>query len=209
MQNDHPGAKLAKWVYPPYPEEFKSVYAGYFKDCETLANKVMECFAHGLEIDETFFHNKFDKNNSVLRTLFYPENMSLSAGQLWASEHTDYGALTLLYSTAPGLQAKNRDNEWIDVSIPWEHYAVNIGDLMAFWSNDRWVSTPHRVISKDMDKPVKRISLAFFHNPNKDCLIECIPSCHDEKNPIKYEKTYSGDFIMKKFHASIGEKKAN
>ena len=140
-----------------------------------------------------------------MRVLYYPENVKLNPGQFRASEHTDYWSLTLLYSTAPGLQVKNRDNQWVDVTIPWEHFVVNIGDLMAFWTNDRWVSTPHRVVAKELEQPVKRFSLAFFHNPNTDCLIECIPSCHSQSNPIKYSKIYSGDFIMKKFKASVGE----
>ena len=205
MQNDHIKANLAPRIYPAYPKEFQGILSKYWKDSESLANTLLKGFAYGLEVDPSFFENKFDHCASVLRVLHYPENVKLQSGQFRASEHTDYGSLTILYSTAPGLQVKNRKGEWVDVVVPWEHFVINIGDLMAFWTNDRWISTPHRVISKETEQPIKRFSLAFFHNPNSDTLVECIPSCKSEENPYKYEKVYSGDFIMKKFKASIGE----
>jgi isopenicillin N synthase-like dioxygenase len=205
MQNDSPKSNLPAPIFPSYPQEFKPVFTRYWKDCESLSNLLLKGFALGLDIEPAYFENKFDYCASVLRVLHYPEGVKLQPGQFRASEHTDYGSLTVLYSTAPGLQVKNRNGEYVDVTIPWEHFVINIGDLMAFWTNDKWVSTPHRVISKDSDKPVKRFSLAYFHNPNTDCLVECIPSCQSEKQPWKYEKIYSGDFIMKKFKASIGE----
>jgi isopenicillin N synthase-like dioxygenase len=205
MQNDNPKAGLVKRVFPSYPADFKIVFPTYWRECEKLSNRLLEAFALGLDIPETFFHNKFDACASALRVLYYPDSVKLQPGQFRASEHTDYGSLTLLYSTAPGLQVKDRQGKWINVEIPWGHFVVNIGDLMAFWTNDRWVSTPHRVISQDLENPVKRFSLAYFHNPNQDALVECIPSCHSSLNPIKYEKVTSGDFIMKKFKASIGE----
>ena len=82
---------------------------------------------------------------------------------------------------------------------------INIGDLMSFWTNNRWVSTPHRVVAKDIAKPTKRFSLVFFHNPNYDAKVNCIPSCHSTENPAKYSQVLAGDFIMRKFKASIGE----
>jgi isopenicillin N synthase-like dioxygenase len=205
MQNDNPKAMLPAPTFPSYPTEFKPHFIKYWKDCENLSNLLLKGFALGLDINENFFENKFDYCASALRVLHYPEGVKLQPGQFRASEHTDYGSLTVLYSTAPGLQVRNRKGEYIDVVIPWGHFVINIGDLMAFWTNDRWVSTPHRVIAKDNEVPVKRFSLAFFHNPNSDSLVECIPSCQSSENPWKYEKIYSGDFIMKKFKASIGE----
>lgn len=206
MQNDHHKAGLAKRVFPNYPPEFRDVFPKYWKECEKLSNLLLKGFAYGLDVPANFFEDKFDYCSSCLRVLYYPQDVGLQPGQFRASEHTDYGSLTVLYSTAPGLQVKNRKGEWLDVEVPWEHFVINIGDLMAFWSNDRWVSTPHRVISKDSQKPVKRFSLAFFHNPNSDAVVECIPSCQSQSNPAKYQKVVSGDFIMKKFRASIGEK---
>lgn len=205
MQNDNPQAGLVQRVFPYYPESFKEVFTKYWKDCEGLSNLLLKGFALGLDVNQDFFENKFDNCASCLRVLYYPETVKLQPGQFRASEHTDYGALTVLYSTAPGLQLKTRKGDWIDVEVPPEHFVINIGDLMAFWTNDRWVSTPHRVISKDVENPVKRFSFAFFHNPNSETIVDCINSCKNENNPWRYQQITSGEFIMKKFKASIGE----
>ncbi len=206
MQNDNPNAGFPKRILPDNPVEFKDNLPAYWKKCENLAGILMEGFAYGLDLPHNFFNDKFTNCGSALRVLHYPKGVKLEPGQFRASEHTDYGSLTILYSTAPGLQVKDRQGNWIDVEVPDGHFVINIGDLMAFWTNDRWVSTPHRVISRDNENPEKRFSLVFFHNPNVDAVVDCIPSCHSESNPKKYERVISGDFIANKFKASIGEK---
>lgn len=192
--------------YPPKPLEFKQVFEKYYQQSYELSNLLMKAFAAGLDAPLGFFEDKFTYGCSGLRVLHYPQGEKLAPGQFRASEHTDYGALTLLYSTGAGLQVKDRKGQWIDIQIPWEHFVVNIGDLMAFWTNDRWVSNLHRVIGRE-ETPKQRISIAFFHNPNPDAEIECIPSCVDHTTKKgKYPNVKSGDFIMKKFKASVGEK---
>jgi len=94
---------------------------------------------------------------------------------------------------------KARTGEWIDIEIPWNHFVINIGDLMAYWTNDRWISNLHRVVSSESGNSEDRFSLAFFHNPNSEALVECIPTCHSSSNPIKYKKVYSGDFLWHSF----------
>lgn len=205
LQSSNPKALFPKRLFPPQPTEFSTIFPQYWDESANLANTLMKAFALGLDLEESFFVDKFTHCASSLRVLHYPEGVKLQPGQFRASEHTDYGALTVLYSTAPGLQVKRRDGKWIDVEIPWGQFVINIGDMMAFWTNDRWVSTPHRVIAKDHAEPVKRFSLVLFHNPNHDALVECIPTCQSQTNPWKYSPVKSGDFIMKKFKASIGE----
>jgi isopenicillin N synthase-like dioxygenase len=205
LQNDHPDAKMPKRKLPLNPKDFSANFSKYYKQAEKASNLLMQGFAYGLNLNGNYFDNMFSHCASALRVLYYPANVQLQPGQFRASEHTDYGALTLLYSTAPGLQVKRRDGKWIDVEVPDEHFVINLGDLMAFWSNDRWVSTPHRVVAKENENPHLRFSLVFFHNPNAEQLIECIPSCKSAEQPAKYNPVTSGEFVMKKFHSSIGK----
>jgi len=74
---------------------------------------------------------------------------------------------------------QNKDGAWIDVPTLPGTFIVNLGDLMAEWTNDRWVSTLHRVINPPRDKAIgsRRLSMAFFHQPNYDAVIECLPTC--------------------------------
>ena len=193
---------VPKRVFPNFPYDFEKFMTQYYNQMEQLSAKLLRAFALGLGAEENFFNDKFTPNASCLRTLFYPEQQgTLQEGQYRASSHTDYGALTILYSTGPGLQVQTRDGEWIDIDIKPNEFVVNIGDLMAVWSNDKWVSNLHRVAARKEIK--KRISLAYFCNPDPNALIECIPGCEGEGK--KHQPVRSGDFIMKKFKASVGE----
>ena len=80
-------------------------------------------------------------------------------------------------------------------------FAVNIGDLMMRWTNDQWISTLHRVVNPPLDAKTAepRQSIVFFHQPNYDAMIECLPSCLDEAGKGKYPAVSSGDHLKSKF----------
>ena len=121
-------------------------------------------------------------------------------GQLRAGAHTDYGALTLLKSeNKPGsLEVMNKSGQWEAVPMLPNTYVVNIGDLMARWTNDRWVSTMHRVGNPPREQAMgsRRQSLIFFFHPNYDARIECIPSCFGDK--AKYGPITTSEHLMSK-----------
>jgi isopenicillin N synthase-like dioxygenase len=77
---------------------------------------------------------------------------------------------------------------------------LNIGDLMARWTNDRWVSTYHRVGNPPPDAKgsTRRQSLAFFHLPNYDTDIVPLASCCETDRPAKYERTTPGEYLFMK-----------
>ena len=113
--------------------------------------------------------------------------------------------------TPGGLQVKHRQGGWIDVHIPSDGFCCNIGDLMARWSNDRWVSTLHRVAVPPPDAvPMDRISLVFFQNPNPDTVIRCFESCvraseTEKYPPITVAEHYLGK-LMKAGHSRLDAK---
>ena len=69
-----------------------------------------------------------------------------------------------------------------------------IGDLMARWTSDRWVSTLHRVIALP-GQPARK-SLAFFHNPDWDAEIAPLDGSGS------YETVLSGQYLMSKFKST-------
>jgi isopenicillin N synthase-like dioxygenase len=181
---------------------------------ERLVGDVMRVVALGLGIDEHFFDNKIDKHITAMRLNFYPEvKEPPKPGQLRGGEHTDYGLLTILNgeNVPGGLQVLTRNGQWIDVETDPSNFVCNIGDLLMRWTNDRWVSNVHRVATPPGSAAgAKRLSIAFFHHPNYDAVIECIappgkakysPVGSGEYRDLKYRQTRLMDTAQK---AAVG-----
>jgi isopenicillin N synthase-like dioxygenase len=100
-----------------------------------------------------------------------------------------------------GLQVFTKAGEWIDVPDIEGTFVVNIGDLMAHWTNDEWVSTLHRVVvpERPARRESRRQSVVFFHNPNYDALVSCIPTCSGPGKPQKYKPVQAGEYLIGKY----------
>ena len=101
--------------------------------------------------------------------------------------------------------------DWVEVRTPPGGFVCNIADALARWTNDRWVSTLHRVGNPPPGAVnVDRISLVHFYSPNHDALIECIPDCvgpgGPKYPPITFADHYLGK-IMKAAHARLDASK--
>ena len=191
-------------LWPAAPDGLRETYAAYYRAMGDLAARLMRIFALALELPEAFFDDKIDRHISRLRIRNYPEQATPpKPGQLRAGAHSDYGSLTILKAEANpgGLQVFNKEGEWVDVPIMEGTYIVNLGELMALWTNDAWVSTLHRVVNPPAEHALgsRRQSIIFFHNPNYDADITCIPSCAGADNPPKYPPTTSGDHLRNQF----------
>lgn len=172
-------------LWPARPPWFRDTMERYYRRANQLADDLMALFALALDLDldlpEAFFLDKLDKNMSALRVIRYPEQTEPPLpGQLRSGAHTDYGTLTILTAdrAAGGLQAQHRDGYWVDVVPEPGSYVVNIGDVMQIWTNDRWISTMHRVVNPpaELAGRARRHAMAFFHQPNYDAVIETLPS---------------------------------
>jgi isopenicillin N synthase-like dioxygenase len=95
-----------------------------------------------------------------------------------------------------GLEILTPLGEWQAVAPVSGAFIVNIGDLMARWTNDRWVSTLHRVVNDGAE--TARQSLAFFHQPNWHAEITCLI----DDAVAKYPPVKSGPYLMDKFKAT-------
>ena len=202
-------------IWPQQPRDFRDVMNSYYDAMSELAQQVLRAMAMALGVDTSFFADKFDRAASVARVIRYPAIRETPLpGQLRAGLHTDYGIMTFVRGddTPGGLQVQHRRGGWIDVHIPPEAFVCNIGDLMMRWSNDRWVSTLHRVgMPPPGAVPSDRISLVFFQNPNPDTVIRCFPSCagSGEKYPaITVAEHYLGK-LMKAGHSRLDAEAAD
>ena len=174
--------------------------ARYYSEMEAVVALMLRLTALALDRDEHFFDDKIDKHISAMRLNFYPEQRSApEPGQLRAGAHTDYGLFTILNgeNVPGGLQVHTRKGEWIDVETDPASFVVNIGDLLMRWTNDRWISNLHRVVNPpaSVAARAKRLSIAFFHQPNYDAMIECIAP----PRQAKYPPVRSGDYRDQKY----------
>lgn len=194
------GPHFAPNVWPD-DAAFQAAYTEYFAAMSELSRELMRIFALALELPERWFDDKIDRHISMFRVLSYPALTEPPLpGQMRASAHSDYGSLTIVLPDGPGLQVSFQ-GQWLDVPHVPGGFVVNLGDLMAQWTNDRWISTLHRVIVPPLESPDnrKRQSLVFFHQPNYDAMIECLPACRSEGEPAKYAPVSSGDHLLSKF----------
>ncbi|MBU2663780.1 hypothetical protein KOI35_09695 [Actinoplanes bogorensis] len=185
----------------------KGAWGAYGREMNVLAERLMSIFALGLGLDATFFADKIDQAPQALRAINYPEQAAPPAdGQLRAGAHTDYGTLTILRQEMGrgGLEVHDsRTDSWIPVPAVDGAFVINIGDLMAQWTNDRWTSTLHRVVNPDAGSTVstRRQSMPFFHNANYSQLVECLPTCLG--SGARYEPVLAGPHLSGKSRKSV------
>ena len=156
---------------------FKTAFTDYYLAMDQLTLSLMRIFALALDLSESHFDRSVDKHFSNLCAYHYPPAaVPPLPGQLRGGSHTDFGSMTLVYGvpSVKGLQVWNGE-AWVDAPSVPDAFVVNIGDLMAQWTNDKWVSTLHRVANpNDSGWDKSRYSIVFFHQPNYDALIESL-----------------------------------
>lgn len=195
----------AETIWPSQPPAFVEAWKAYYEAMEDLARRIMRVFAVALKLPEDYFEPMIDRPISALRALNYPETrVPPQPGQLRAGAHTDYGSLTILLPQpgSGGLQIFTPEGAWREVPPVEGAFVINIGDLMALWTNDRWVSTLHRVVNAD-GSAARRQSLAFFHQPNWEQEIVCIPSCLADGETPRHQPVKSGPYLMSKFKSTV------
>ncbi len=190
-------------LWPEHLPGFREALTAYFEAAGAVARELIAIFASALGMPREFFLDKIDHSTETMRLNFYQRRASDPAplaDQRWLGAHTDYGIVTVLYGDAvPGLELLGSDGEWHSVLPAADSFLVNIGDLLAEWTNDRWRSTVHRVVPPGAaGDTVTRRSLAFFLDGNHDALIECLPTCWSTDNPPRYPPVLAGEHLRAK-----------
>ena len=191
-------------IWPDHPPVVRDVWTEYFDAMQELADWLMEIFAMALDLPEGFFTDRCGRAPDVMRANNYERRPGQAAprpGQMRMGAHSDYGACTiLLCDPVPGLQIVGPDGAWHDVLPEPGTLVVNLGDLLAEWTTDRWRSTVHRVVPPppEAEGPVRRRSIAFFHEVDHDVVVSCLPTCTSPANPPKYEPVTAGQHLLAK-----------
>ena len=175
---------------------FRDVVERYQAAALALAADLLRALAVTLDVEAGFFADRMRRPQCFLRLLRYPAN-----GEATTGRHTDYGAITLLATDdAPGLEVSRAGDAWRPVVGPPGSLVVNLGDMLARWTNDRYVSTPHRVVAVGQ---AERYSVPFFVNPDPGTEVSCIPTCVTADRPCRYEPIIASAFLQGRIDGTI------
>ena len=120
-----------------------------------------------LKQDENFLTDMTAQGSNLMRPIHYPPNPREG---VWARKHTDIDLLTVLpFASEKGLEVKI-DRKWVSVQVPEDALIFNVGDMAEAYSNGKWPSCKHQVVSRTPD--TTRESVVFFVHPTSDTIIK-------------------------------------
>lgn len=180
-----------------WPQElpgWRDTLVAYYDQMERLTNELLRAFALALDLNEDYFLDFYKKPLTQINLLHYPPKpIPPGLRQFGLRPHSDTTAFTILVQdNNGGLQVK-RGGDWLEMPPIEGTYVINIGDMMARWTNDRFASTPHRVINRSGKE---RYSIPYFAIPDFDAVVSCVPSCMGANRPAKYPPLKVGDFMQ-------------
>lgn len=184
---------------------FREAMVAYLDEMLRLGADLMRLFALALGVDDDHLTSLSNHSDSEFNLNWYPPLTSVPEplpGQFRIGPHADYGCCTILdrQPGVAGLQIQTREGDWIDAPVAPGSYTINVGDLLARMTGERWRSTLHRVLPPSSEAPTEELlSLVFFHEFDADALIETLAP------PIgggaMFEPVVADDYITAKFDA--------
>ena len=174
--------------WPAELPDFKATVLAYNEALGAVGDRLVQCIAVGLGLEPTHFDHAFERPTTFVRMLHYPPHPVDAPEDLFGSApHTDYGFLTLVcQDDTGGLEVKRRAGGWISATPVPGAFVLNAADILMRWTNNRFVSTLHRVANPVNGGGKRRLSIAYFVAPNYDSLIECLPTCRTPGSPDRY-----------------------
>lgn len=191
--------------WPDFMPHMRASLNEYMAAANDCGQMLLQAFAVSLNVAPQRFTGQFHKPVSRGSLVYYPaQPPDAGERQFGVSPHTDYGVITLLHQDkVGGLQVSNRRGEWVTAHPIQDTLVINVGDLLARWSNDRFKSTPHRVVNTSGRE---RLSIAVFVDPDYDTAIEPVVAAGEQ---ARHAPTRCGDYILGRFDASFAYRKSN
>jgi isopenicillin N synthase-like dioxygenase len=191
-------------VWPAEIPALRTALTEYKAAMRALADKLLEICADALGLPTDFFGPTTSHPTWTLNINWYPPMGVVGEpadGQFRIGPHTDFGTLTLLdreYGSG-GLQVFTAEGEWVDAPYDPDAFTINVGDLLARWTGDRWISARHRVLPPQADAPDEDlVSLVYFYEANHDAVVETLPV---PIGRVGYPPVVCGDFIRERLDA--------
>jgi isopenicillin N synthase-like dioxygenase len=158
-------------LWPDELVEFIVVWHQYYAAMQALAVAMSRVFAAALHVSPTPWLALLANNFADMAANFYPApTTAQQRGQVRNAVHSDFTLFTILWqdpTAGAGLTAQDRSGSWIDLDPVPETFVVNVGELLAYLTQERWRPVPHQVRpAADGTSATDRISIPFFYRPN-------------------------------------------
>lgn len=189
--------------WPEQPPEFRPALSAYYDALGECGSLLLRGVALSLGIAEDFFVEKYRKRLQRTQIVYYPpQPAEADADQFGVAPHTDFGCITLLWQdSAGGLEVQTVDGDWTAAPPIPGTFVVNVGDLLARWSNDRYRSTAHRVVNRSGRE---RFSIATFYDPDFKAIVDPADLGLPAGEAQRYETVSAGEHILGRINASFG-----
>lgn len=194
--DDH-GTPPNQW--PSFMPELRATLDRYFTEANDVGWRLLRAFATAIGEPADRFVRTITRPTTRGTMIYYPpQPPDLGDEQFGVSPHTDWGCLTLLYQDQTGgLEVKGRDGGWVTAHPIPGTFVVNVGDLLARWTNDRFTSNPHRVVNRSGRE---RYSVAVFVDPDRDTIIDPVTRAGEKPH---YPPVTCGDYVKSRFDAAF------
>jgi len=192
--------------WPSFMPELQPALYRYFEEMGACGAHLLRVVAVSLGLDEGFFVPRYTKPLQRTQIIYYPPQAPASeADQFGVAPHSDYGCITLLWQDDNGgLQVRSAASKsWIDAPPIPGTLVINVGDLLARWTNGQFSSTHHRVINRSGRE---RYSIATFFDPNFSTVVDP-RELGTAQADCRYEPVRAGDYILGRFDQSFGYRK--
>ncbi|MEL7545608.1 MAG: 2-oxoglutarate and iron-dependent oxygenase domain-containing protein [Pseudomonadota bacterium] len=181
-------------------ENFDETTYKVFTALDMFGRELLRGIACHLKLEETWFEDKVNHGNSILRLLHYPAQQTPPpAGTVRAGAHEDINVITLLLGAdEAGLEVLHRSGKWLPVNPPPSAIVINCGDMLQRMTGGVLPSTTHRVVNPSPERAkFSRYSMPYFLHFNPDVLIKALPGCLDEGGKAEPPITAT-DYLMER-----------
>lgn len=188
--------------WPADMPELQDAVWPYYEAVMACGDALLRAVAVSLDLDPGFFATRYRRPLGRGQLVFYPPHpRDREVPNLGAAAHCDFGCVTLLLQDDNGgLEIRRRDGDWVAAPPIEGTLVVNIGDLLARWSNDRFRSTLHRVVNRS---PNRRHSIAVFYDPDSDAVIDPRDMGLPDGSAARYAPIAAGEYIMSRNRISF------
>jgi isopenicillin N synthase-like dioxygenase len=194
-------------LWPADLPGFRSAVQAYDAALRAFCLRLLRPIALALGLPADALAQYFRQPTTFLRLLHYPPQQPDGPDDAFGSApHTDYGCITILaQDNAGGLEVRPRGGDWIAAPPIPGSFVVNVADMLARWTNDRWQSTPHRVRNLSGGD---RYSCPYFFDMDLDSTVACLETCHDAAEPARYPPVRYGDYLLERLDRNYAYRKA-